>query len=313
MNRKSEIRITGRSDGRIYISLSKQDPRASILRSITGSRWHPETGQWSLPANARKALLKLYPKARWDVGDRSAGRPRNNIPRRDVRSSGRVQDILARSERELRLKRYSHRTRKRYLSIQRAFLDYVSTPPTVTDCEKIRDFVHDRVTSRSLGFSSHSQTVSAIRFLYRRVFQTPLVDLDLPYPKKERRLPRVLPRISVLNLLGAIKNEKHRALFALAYGSGLRVSELVALRVQDLQPERDTLFVKGGKAKKTATHSIQAWLQRWSKLTWPHTNPEPGSSRASVRADILPLGAPRKWWRKQRKRFAWLTTPHLTH
>jgi integrase/recombinase XerD len=152
------------------------------------------------------------------------------------------------------------------------------------DLEKIREFVDQAVIARGLSYSAHAQTVSAIRFLYRWVLQRPLEALHLPSPKKERRLPAVLGKEAVLSLLSAIKNEKHRALVVLTYGSGLRVSELVRLRVDDLEPDRGTLRVRKGKGKKDrytlysapAHRAVEAYMRLYQPSTWLFPGQRPG-------------------------------------
>lgn len=88
--------------------------------------------------------------------------------------------------------------------------------------------------------------LNSIKFFYRDVLKCDR-PIDIIYAKRTRRLPTVLSRREISALLHAVKNKKHRLLLALAYGGGLRVSEAVKLKVQDIDWERDFVFVREAK------------------------------------------------------------------
>lgn len=99
---------------------------------------------------------------------------------------------------------------------------------------------------------SHSyvnQAISAIKFYFQKVLKqiesTPYIR-----PKKEHKLPNVLSLNEVMLILKAIHNLKHKAILYLTYSSGLRVSEVVRLRLQDFDQERKTLHIRQGKGRK---------------------------------------------------------------
>lgn len=98
--------------------------------------------------------------------------------------------------------------------------------------------------------SYHRQVVGARRFLFETVLGDPRMALAIPRPKKEERLPVVLSAEEVAALLARTRNLKHRALLMLLYSSGLRVSEVVRLRVEDLDADRRLLRVRRGKGRK---------------------------------------------------------------
>ena len=96
-------------------------------------------------------------------------------------------------------------------------------------------------------------------FFYREVMRdtTPIV---VHFAKKESRLPDVLSRAEIHRLLAATKNTKHRLSLALAYGAGLRISEVVNLEVQDLDLEQLMVTVRQGKGRKDRMTVIPASL-----------------------------------------------------
>ncbi len=120
-----------------------------------------------------------------------------------------------------------------------------------------------------------NQAISAIRFYLEHVLRE---KETAPYirPKKEKKLPNVLSLNEVMKVIKAPSNLKHKTLLFLAYSSGLRVSEVVRLRLQDFDQERKTLWVRQGKGRKdrltllsqTAYEVVQGYLQQQAPTTW---------------------------------------------
>jgi integrase/recombinase XerD len=91
---------------------------------------------------------------------------------------------------------------------------------------------------------------SALRFLYRVTLRREDLLVYVPYPRKEKRLPVVLSPEEVSVVLRAVKNRKHRTPLMTIYGSGLRVSEVVKLKVEDIDSARMLIRVRQGKGRK---------------------------------------------------------------
>ena len=164
------------------------------------------------------------------------------------RKRAKLLDVLVR---ELRLRNYSHRTVKAYRSCVRTFIGHFAPkhPRQLRD-EEIREYLVHLLTDRKLTGGTVNQVYNALQFLYRELYKRPFMFRDLPRPKKERRLPNVLDESEALRLFGAVENLKHRTILMLTYGSGLRVGEVVSLRVEDLDVIRRLIHVRGGKGKK---------------------------------------------------------------
>jgi integrase len=89
-----------------------------------------------------------------------------------------------------------------------------------------------------------------VRFFYVRVLGWDTFELPLVVPKRQQRIPALLTRGEVARILAACHNPKHRTLLETCYGCGLRVSELVSLRVGDIDGERKLLRIEQGKGSK---------------------------------------------------------------
>ena len=114
--------------------------------------------------------------------------------------------------------------------------------------KQIRSFLLEKQNQ-----SCVSQTInlylSAIKFYYREVIKSE-IDINLKFAKRSKKLPVVLSRAEIRLLISSVQNPKHKLLIALAYGAGLRISEVVNLKVKDVQTEELTLHIKGAKGDK---------------------------------------------------------------
>lgn len=120
---------------------------------------------------------------------------------------------------------------------------------------------------RSSGYAN--QALSAIKFLYNEVLGKERITFNISRPKNGRKLPDVLSEEEIAEILNALKNYKHRAILNLVYSAGLRVGEVVSLRVEDIDSERMLVRVKQGKAKKDRytllSEAALKELRRYSK------------------------------------------------
>lgn len=91
---------------------------------------------------------------------------------------------------------------------------------------------------------------SALRFLYRRVLETPLDAEKIPRYGKSRRLPDILSREETLRLFDSAGNFRNKCILMTAYGAGLRVGEVASLRVSDIDSKKMQIFVHAGKGEK---------------------------------------------------------------
>lgn len=159
-----------------------------------------------------------------------------------------MQEYLKKAEEELVLRNYSPRTRKSYIGCLKEYFSSKKTNLSKMDVGNIKNFL-----LRKQGKGYASQTVNlylnAIKFFYRDVVKTSR-KIDLKFAKRSKKLPIVLSRNEIARIIRNTKNSKHRLLIALAYGAGLRVSEVVDLKVKDINLDELTLHIKQAKGKK---------------------------------------------------------------
>ncbi len=95
-----------------------------------------------------------------------------------------------------------------------------------------------------------NQVFNALRFLYVELYNKPFVIGRLPRPQKEKKLPDVLNEEEVLRIFRAVTNMKHQTMLMLAYASGLRVSELVRIKIEDVDGNRGLIHIRDAKGKR---------------------------------------------------------------
>jgi integrase/recombinase XerD len=105
----------------------------------------------------------------------------------------------------------------------------------------LREKMIDIMTVRNLAANSCRLQLNGIRFFFRNVLNRPAYKLLLHYPKRPLRIPDLLTRNEALSLVNTPENLKHRTQLQVCYGCGLRVSEVVAFRVKDIDSERGQL------------------------------------------------------------------------
>lgn len=169
-----------------------------------------------------------------------------------MKESERVKPALLEVlSREMRLRNYSHKTVKAYRSCIREYIRYLSpVHPRSATPEGTRQFLLYLIDDRGWGASSINQVINALRFLYVELYGMSLQLGEIPRPRREKQLPVVLSQEEVLRILGAVDNLKHRTILMLTYSAGLRVGEVVRLRLEDIDSERGVIHLRGAKGKK---------------------------------------------------------------
>jgi integrase len=167
-------------------------------------------------------------------------------------SDRRVSPLRARMIEDMTVRGFTEKTRQDYVRHVHAFAAFIGRSPATATPDDIRGFqLHQRQSG--MQPPSINTAVSALRFLFTVTLDRPDLARRLTVVRQPRRLPSVLSVEEVALLLQAAPGLKYKAAFATAYGAGLRVSEVVALKVGDIDSERMLLRVEQGKGRKIAT------------------------------------------------------------
>jgi len=151
---------------------------------------------------------------------------------------------------QMRLRGFATNTVDAYIHAMVELWKFFKRPLERLTCEEVQRFLDEIITVRKLAWATVNVYFSAYRFLYQQVLKRPAHEFSIPPRGRSGTRPGVLSRAEVERLITAPLNLKHRALLAMTYGSGLRVSEVIRVRIADVDRGRMRLFVGNGKGHK---------------------------------------------------------------
>src|SRR5262249_47245477 len=138
---------------------------------------------------------------------------------------------------------------------------------------EVRAYLLFLVRQKHASWSYYNQALCALRFLYRITLGKDWVLEGVPCPKGEKKLPVVLSTDEVAQFFEAVTSLKHRAILMTAYAAGLRVSEVVALRVDDIDSRRLVIRVRQAKGRKDRYVMLSARLLEILRGYWKAARP----------------------------------------
>ena len=170
---------------------------------------------------------------------------------------------------DMNMRRFSRETQRNYIRDVGRFATFLGRPPDTATAEDLRRF---QVEQRDAGVPvpTMNSIVSALRFFFTHTVDRPDLSRKLVRVAHPRKLPVVLSRDEVARLLNATTCLKHQAALSVAYGAGLRVAEVAALKVRDIDSERMLLRVECGKGGQYRNAMLSAdlltLLRQWWKI-----------------------------------------------
>jgi site-specific recombinase XerD len=175
---------------------------------------------------------------------------------------------------DLRIRNYAPATQDMYIRRVRAMAKHFGRSPADLSREEVRDYLR-RLSEQGASRSTFAQVVGALRFLYGITLDRPERVPDLPYPRETRRHPVVLSAEEVVRLLNAMGNLKHRTVAMVLYGSGLRISEALALELRDIDGDRNVITVRHGKGDRDRQVPLSGVLLTTLRTYWRAYQPDP--------------------------------------
>jgi integrase/recombinase XerD len=175
---------------------------------------------------------------------------------------------------DLRLRNYARRTIETYVGRVVAFAKHFGRSPDLLGPEEVRTFqLH--LLERRVSWSSFNQAVCALRFLYGTTLGRPEQLPLIPYGKRPKTLPSVLAPQEVLRLIDVASTTRDRVFVEVAYGCGLRLSELIHLQVTDIDSARRVIHVRQGKGAKDRLVPLSLRLLEELRAYWRIGRPRP--------------------------------------
>lgn len=198
----------------------------------SGGRWSKENDSWYLPKQ-KPALIRFIKALAAITG-------------KDIRRQEEIKMVRC-----LELKSYSKSTLRNYVDAFSVFLDhfYGRKVEEVTKSE-IEDFLLLLAKEKKYSEAGIHNSINAIKFYYEEVLGRSRDYYNLQRPKKPQKLPTVFSENEVTRIIRAIPNFKQKLIVMTAYATGMRASEIVNLKVHDIDSDRMVINIRGAKGKK---------------------------------------------------------------
>ncbi len=159
--------------------------------------------------------------------------------------------VLPALEQHLQLKAYSPSTIKTYLNEVQQFLQLIkANAADQFTSQRLKDYLQYCYATQKLSENTLHSRINALKFYYEQVLKKEKLFWEIPRPKKRSILPKVISEEKIIKALFGVENLKHKTILVTAYSAGLRVSEVVSLRVSDIDSDRMQIAIRGAKGKK---------------------------------------------------------------
>jgi integrase/recombinase XerD len=183
---------------------------------------------------------------------------------------------------DMTIRKFAPKTQHDYLQRVKNFTIHLGRSPDTASSEDVRRYqLH--LTASGVGVPTVNQTVSTLRFFFKVTLGRPDLVERTAFVREPRKLPVVLSPDEVARLLDAAPGLKYKAALSVAYGAGLRVSEVVALKVSDIDSKRMIIRVEQGKGRKDRYVMLSPHLLELLRAWWKAARPQgwlfPGRDR----------------------------------
>ncbi len=245
-----------------------------FVKTISGREWDPTKKVWRIPDNDKifEMLINEIKKLGGICNISNATTPcvknsdinKNfNLPQvipivdddAGLKSETKEKDVagwgrwLENFGREMRLLKYSQKTIKTYCGYVTGLINHSMKSPELITSEDLATFMEHLVDKRAFSASSLNIAINAFKLFFKSINHDNL-DYNIKRPRKDKKLPVILAVNEVAAILDSTTNYKHRLLLMAAYSAGLRVSEVVSLKISDIDFERNLITIRAGKGRK---------------------------------------------------------------
>jgi len=299
------IRIDEKDPDLLTVSFPQDPIGNEKIREVWGRRWSYSRRCWVVP-NTRESLVKigqLFGKeyCRFDEAIVQLYKPQSTIAevelatnpawpplsksqpiRKPFRFVPPVREfdshpVIVAVCNALRVQNYSYKTLRNYKQALIALIRYVDNKPLdeLTNAQ-YQSYLLFLVERKRLSSATLNVHINAWKFYQEKVLGRHKQQYDIAYPRQAQKLPAVYSVAEVRAIFGATTSLKYRTLFQLVYATGMRVSEVAALRLTDLDPVRRLITIRGGKGKKDRivmfseklATAVEDYLSRYKPRTY---------------------------------------------
>lgn len=234
------------------------------IKTIHGYKWYPEEKYWSVPSDnsTLEKIISLFEGEKLDIDPYLQTRNQ-----RVALFEGLRKALIAR--------KYSVKTIKSYIHFNEDFLMFIKKNPAEVTNDDTRDYLFYLADRKDFSASTLNVAINALKFYYGEILKKNFI-YEVKRPRKDQKLPVVLSREEVSKILSPIANVKHKAILMVTYSAGLRVSEVVKLRYEDIDTERKLIHIKGAKGRKdrytllsdVASKTLKLYIDSYQPKKW---------------------------------------------
>lgn len=171
------------------------------------------------------------------------------------------------------LRGFAKATQKSYLAHIRYLAEFFNRSPAQLNEDDLRAYLLHCHMVKHWSYSSCRQFIHAARCLFDKVLHRPISKAQLPMPPKEEKMPDLLSRSEVQKIIQCCRGIKHQTALMMAYSTGVRIGELVKIQVKDLDGERNTIRIRGGKGRKDRDVDFTPGLKQCLRDYWKTYRP----------------------------------------
>ncbi|MGY6559556.1 MAG: tyrosine-type recombinase/integrase [Nitritalea sp.] len=248
---KNQVLIVKTVEGRIRLFFGFHERLMKLVKTFPYYQWDSKSKSWSVPYSEQ--FLEELKKKIIELG--LLWIYKEEAPYKVKRKSSAETPNYRRCPEEyihkLQERRYSESTLRAYVPLFEEFINHFSDIPLDDLGEKeVMEFSRYLVTERKVSSSHQNQAINAIKFYFEKVKGGERKYYHVDRPIREKALPEVLSEEEVIAVLQATTNLKHKAILMIIYSAGLRLGELIQLKIKDIDSKRMQIRVESGKGKK---------------------------------------------------------------
>ena len=250
-------RAVHRKENQILIAFKHDWALINVVKHLPQAKWSATLKSWYVKNNPEnlKQIYAVFKGHAYIEGsqlfDKKAPRQKQVTHKRERVLTTQNRALLNEFYCYLKGKRYSKSTVDTYTFFVADFIAYNNSRELKTlNTRDVELFIERVFILRQYSISSQRQFISAIKQFILFCPHTQISNLALTRPKKSNKLPIVLSQQEVIDLIRHTQNLKHRAIVALIYSCGLRISELINLKLTDINIDRRQLFIFNSKGRK---------------------------------------------------------------
>ena len=263
-----------RNEHQILIGFKYDGALIEVVRLLPKATWSSTLKSWYIKNNPEnlKAIYAVFKNHAHinnsPLFDKPAVKAEFFPAKRERNLTAENRKLLNSFYSYLKGKRYSESTVDTYIFFIADFIEFhnTKTPESLTT-KDVELFIENIFIKRKYSISTQRQFISAVKLFISFYPTTGIDNLTLTRPKKSKILPTVLSQEEMISIIQCTKNLKHRAILALIYSAGLRIGELLNLKLEDFQIQRKQLHIKSAKGRKdryvTLAESFMPLLQNY--------------------------------------------------